>query len=106
MAQTSMKRSELESLGDGDRISVGSKEVELGDPISTNDFLSGRCFDTGGSNGGSATAPGSSTHATPAPSAVKPFKNPMGNGGACSNVTTNSVVVTTPSSHVAAKIYQ
>ena len=111
MGQTSMKRSELEALGDGDRISVGSKEVELGDPISADDFLSGSCFDTGGGGGGNGSGVGSSSgvsacHPTPsAPLAMKPFKNPMGNRSLQSNVQTNGVPVA-PGNKVAGKLYQ
>ena len=77
MGQKSMKRSELESLGDGDRIIVGSKEVELGDPISTPDFLAGRCFDSGGGGG----PPSSLPSAPPSLPSIgnKPFKIPVTN---------------------------
>ena len=114
-----MKRSELESLGDGDRISVGSKEVELGDPISADDFLSGSCFDTGGGGGGGSMGSGencgsnggrssvvSACQPTPsAPLAMKPFKNPMGNRSLQSNVQTNGVPAA-PGNKVAGKLYQ
>ena len=95
MAQTSMKRSELESLGEGERIFVGCKEVELGDPISTHEFLAGTCFDSGEAGGNTDVGVGSSKSqlslpASPNLAGNRPFKTPMTNHTAHDNVKASS----------------
>ena len=116
VAQTSMKRSELESLGEGDRIFVGCKEVELGDPISTRDFLAGTCFDSGGvsggcgGHGGDGISRGSSNSLPPLNASsdsagnIRPFKTPMAHHSSHDNVRVSNGKA--PSFKTGGKIYQ
>ena len=107
MAQTSMKRSELESLGEGDRIFVGCKEVELGDPISTRDFLAGTCFDSGGGGGvgGAGVSSMSPMSSSPTLGGNRPFKTPVSNHENQENVRV-SVAKASSFKSGSAKIYQ
>ncbi|NXH35362.1 RA54B protein, partial [Myiagra hebetior] len=69
---TGYKAKELESLGEGQTLMVGGKEIEVMGVISADDFSSGRCFQAG--IGTHDTVPTALSQANTKPF-CKPFKN-------------------------------